>query len=198
MKVFMFLLIQATSTAFAHCPIEIEAQGEQYCMNYEWLNTDKKVQGNFVETENESPYLVASNELPPKWLFSKLEVKTWKKGDSNHIPVEIKDFVVFPYMTMEMDHNHSTLFDFSYDSTSYILSQVRFQDMKGCWSLRWSTSDKLDVDSSKSVFANSQWFTNVTEYTNSSEDKILSIEEMCSKVGNGSGSDDGGGHHHDH
>lgn len=184
MKYFVTSIILLFSThSFAHCPYEIDTENENYCASIEWAKAEKKIKGTFKEVSEISPYLVSDKDLPPQWIFSKMKIKIWVSGDTSHEPVEIKNLKIFPYMTMTMGghHSHSTVHNFSYQQGShYNLSQVRFYEMEGCWSLRWSTDPNLDIDSMKSVSDSSTVLTNVTEYTNLSPDALFDVVNMCS------------------
>ncbi|MCJ8275330.1 MAG: hypothetical protein MJK18_00705 [Bdellovibrionales bacterium] len=186
----------STSIASAHCPVEMETQHGIYCADLSWNSGQSKVGGNFVDIDEVSP-LLSNNPIPQKWLYSSLSLYIWEKGDSSHTLVELNDLNLFPYMEMAMNHSHSASHKFEYDEVtgSYRLSQWRMQEMSGCWSLRWTQDTSMDIDDSSSVLSQSQLLTNVTGYTNVSEEKNETMASFCT---NGGGSGEHGSHHDHH
>ncbi len=188
----ILLLTLAPALSHAHCPYEVSSHGNDYCIDVAWDFGEKKIHGQFETTEAETPYLVKQGTVPQKWVYSALIVTTWMKGDSNHVPVEIPDFRVFPYMHMINGHHHSAGYEFFFDSANeyYVFRRVVFQQMQGCWSLRWTVDDQDTKDSSQILF-------NITEYANLAEAEVEEQVQLCEDSGD---TDDGGAHgaHHNH
>lgn len=141
---FLFILILTSlmsKMVFAHCPYEFQNEDQSYCLDVLWLNADSRQGPQFVESEFLSPYLNSMQTPSRDRLFSKAEISIWTKGDSSHTPVEIEGLEIYPYMVMKDGHHHGTKSVFEYNSIFqvYTLSQINFQDMPGCWSLRLKT-----------------------------------------------------------
>lgn len=187
MKIILLLIGMLPSLSFAHCPFEIESDGQAYCVDISWQKGEKKVQGLFKPTDKQSPQLIPMGEIPQKWIYSKADVFVWEKGDSNHTSQFIEDFRIFPYMNMEDGHHHSVSYDFKYDSGKYTLQAMGFQKMPGCWSLRWTNEEHDQM-------GNSSFLMNVLDYENLTDDENHSMKSYCTS---GSGSNSGS-HSHSH
>lgn len=186
MKIPLFLTLFFPLPVFAHCPYEVTSSNKSYCLELYWDTGEKKIKGQFEPSDVQTPYLVPVGEVPQKWIYSKVLISTWEKGDKNHKAVEIPGFRVFPYMHMKNGHHHSAGYEFNYavNYEMYIVDRVVFQQMPGCWSLRWTTEKE---DSMKG----SQLLINMTNFRNLNEDQVVEQEKLCSEVGQGH---HGGGH----
>ncbi len=194
MKITKWLLIFLPTLSYAHCPIPFETDNQSFCAEIEWLSGERKVQGQFESVNYKSPQLNLRGEIPQKWVYSKMNIHVWEKGDHSHVPKFLKDFRVFPYMFMENGHHHSASYDFRWDSDEqvYILKGIGFQEMNGCWSLRWTTSEQ-DQLSSSHIFQTVDRFENLNEREN---DLIV---KACQSLGESdSGHGHGNGHNHGH
>lgn len=194
MKILITLLMILPSLASAHCPIAFEAGGEKYCTAIEWLNGEQKIKGQMQPSTELSPQMVTIGTVPQKWIYSKAQFKVWKDGDRNHIPQQVTNFTVFPYMFMESGHHHSTSFAFVWNSEveAYELVSVAFLEMPGCWSLRLTTSNKIDAN-------HSQHIQNIVNYKNLSDAENMQVEAYCKNLSNNNNSQPTGhdhGHHH--
>jgi hypothetical protein len=184
MKYVMMLsaMLAVSEMAFGHCPLEVKIDSNTYCTDVEWLSSQQKINGAFTDSAELSPILILAGTIPPLWLHSTANFVFWKKGDAQHVPQEISGLRIFPYMHMSNGHHHSTAYEFSFNSTAgaYQLAKVAFTEMKGCWSLRWTT------DTTDSLEA-SQLLLNVTAFTNVPNDLAASCE-----------GDEGSGDEHEH
>jgi hypothetical protein len=191
MKYFCALIIFLPNISFAHCPIALDVNGEQYCTSLNWLNGDKKIKGQLEETAVLSPYLIPSGEIPQKWIYAKAEFLIWKNGDSTHTAQTPEGLRIFPYMTMADGHHHSTSYEFNFDNANqrYVVAATALQSMPGCWSFRWTTDDMDDL-------ATSQHLTNVSNYTNLSPTDNATMNDFCTAVSDGSNDSENNGHHH--
>lgn len=191
MKTLIIIFALFPAMALAHCPIPLAVHGQSYCADVQWLNGDRKVQGEFESVEHLSPHLVQRGEIPQRWVYSKAEIQIWQKGDRAHRPQKIEGFRIFPYMHMQNGHHHSTSYDFQWDpnTETYLVSGVAFQEMAGCWSFRWTTSQEDRLVSS-------QFLMNVLDYSNASDAKNHEMAEHCANAG--SGEDHGEDHDHSH
>lgn len=195
MKTILFTILILPAAALAHCPIELEINGDKYCTNVKWLASDTKVQGQYQESFSLSPYLIPAGEVPPKWAYSKAEFLIWKKGDGKHKPQNPKDFRIFPYMMMESGAHHSAGYTFGYDQNSetFIIQHLALQSMKGCWSLRWTTSSTDEI-------ATSQHLANVVEYSNLNTSDNDTMTTYCKNLiaDDAPVDDNHNGHEHHH
>ena len=64
----IFFLLPAISQA--HCPIEIHADHQDYCLDIQWQFGDKKIKGQMTESDKASPHLISMGEVPQKWIYS--------------------------------------------------------------------------------------------------------------------------------
>ena len=87
-------------------------------------------------------------------------------------------------------HHHGTGYDFMWDDDldHYVLSEVQFLEMEGCWSLRWTFADFDSLD-------NSQEIIRIMRFNNLNEDENLLIMSYCNMC-RGSGADQPGDHNH--
>lgn len=178
-QIVIFLtMIGLNQISWAHCPLEIKTNGTTYCTDIEWQLAEKKINGEFLESTEQSPVLIASGTIPPLWLFSKARFSFWKQGDAKHVPQEIPGIRIFPYMQMTSGHHHSTAYEFLFDSTttSYQVKNMAFTEMEGCWSLRWTTESQDDLSTSTTLLA-------VTAFTNIPADQIATCKEGSGQTG---------------
>lgn len=191
MKHIFLALILIPSATYAHCPIALEINGEPYCTNINWLSSDSKVQGQYQESQLPSPQLIASGEIPQKWAYSKGEFLVWKKGDPKHTPQAPEGFRIFPYMVMENGMHHSAGYNFLWneDSETFVVQHLALQSMKGCWSLRWTTSTTDD-------FTTSQHLTHILGYANLSSADNAVMKNYCDTLTTDAPSENNGHHHH--
>ncbi len=177
MKVLILSLSFLPFFAHAHCPHEIGVDNQIYCVAVEWLEGERKINGQFESTTFPSPHLITEAEktIPQKWIYSKADITLWKKGDSNHEPQSIKNFRVFHYMFMAsgMHHDGGT-YDFSQDPESgvYRIQSLAFQKMRGCWSLRWTTAAEDNVDTSAPLML-------ISRFSNLSHEENAMAESLC-------------------
>lgn len=182
--------------AQAHCPMELTEAGD-YCASVTWQKAQVKQAGTWQDVSDASPVLNALGVVPPLWKASRAIVNVWKKGDANHVPVQLKDFRVFPYMNMVNGHHHGTSSQWSYNAEigGYVLEAMTLQQMEGCWSLRWALNDHLDMNSSQLLMT-------VPEFANLDKMQNLETANLCSvgvSVPPMEGGDGHGGHgHHNH
>ena len=183
MRYLFVFLFSLPSLSDADCPYQVSSNGEAYCLDIEWKQGEVKTRGEFEGTDIESPYLVPQEEIPQRWIYSKAEIITWKKSDSSQAPVEVPNFEIFPYMHMQNGHHHSTGYEFAYDSMNqrYVLSQVKFQSMPGCWSLRWTTSPE-NMHSPENMQEISLHLMNVTNFTNLDPEQRDDQIEFCQNI----------------
>ncbi len=193
MKYLLFLLVIIPGLAQAHCPYEVNIKDQSYCIDILWDQGEKKVKGQFESVETLSPVLIAMGEVPQKWIYSKAIITTWLKGDSKHTPVEIPHFRVFPYMHMNNGHHHSTGYEFLYDSLEsvYVVQRIAFQQMPGCWSLRWTTDTKDQKNSSHLI-------TNLSHFTNLEAHQIEEQISFCQNLTQTELDNGESESHHDH
>lgn len=161
MKYFTYLLIVLPGFASASCPNEVFSGDKNFCVGIEWDYGEIKVRGEFESTETLTPYLIPMGEVPQKWVYSKAYIIVWEKGDLKRTPVEIENFRIFPYMHMANGHHHSTGYNFFFDPTgrTYVFRRVAFLNMRGRWSLRWTTD-------SKDLKETSHLLTEISEFQN--------------------------------
>lgn len=188
MKFFILLLFALPQTAFAHCPMELNVDGKSYCSEITWLDGDKKVQGKLEPTTELSPQLVLMGEIPQKWVYSRAEFSFWEKGDASHTPQIIDNLRIFPYMHMETGHHHSTSYEYAWLNETAEISAVALQEMRGCWSFRWTKENHDTLE-------DSEFLMNIEGYNNLSDEKNSEMSDFCTSVGSGGGH---GGHHHNH
>ncbi len=183
-KLFLFFFL-SPMIAWAHCPFGLKYDGKDYCLDLEWLPAESQ-----ITTTALSPHLNPMGEIPQKWVYSQFETFVWEKGDKKHTPVLIPDFRIFPYMFMDSGHHHGASYEFQTDdsNSSYLLKRVAFQEMPGCWTLRWTThsSDSLE---------DSQPLAKITDFVNLSEEGVSAQVDSCSNVDE---NPSGGGHQHHH
>ena len=193
MRTLLLFLFSLPMLAQAHCPYEVSYSNEAYCLDLEWDFGERKIKGEFKPTNTVTPYLIPHKEIPQRWIYSTAYLIVWKKGDKNHKPVEIPNFRVFPYMHMENGHHHSAGYDFLYDEAeeAYLFRRVAFQQMKGCWSLRWTTADKDLMASSKELLQ-------ITEFTNIDEQQKEKMVSFCRTNNSESEHSQHHGHNHAH
>lgn len=177
MKILALFLILMPGYVLAHCPSGFKIDGVDYCSHVQWVNGEEKSEGKLGKTEKMSPQLMKMGDVPQKWIYSKMQIRIWKKGDISHAPQKIENFRVFPYMFMKNGHHHSASYKFDWDSKaeSYGLRAVVFQQMPGCWTLRWTIQDSDTVDSSKH-------YINVLNYANLSEKENSKMAEFCKSM----------------
>ncbi len=176
----LILSLMFPTLALAECPVEIKSGNDVYCASVEWGFGEKKVRGDFIEVTDETPYMIPMQTVPQKWVYSKAFISLWRKGDVDESPVELEGFKVFPFMMMQNGHNHSTSYTFSYveELKVYELSEFGFIAMKGCWSLRWTLGDEINLESSESLGQ-------VVEYKNLSPEKNEVFAQFCSMPSGG-------------
>ena len=172
MKFFIALMIAIPSIASAHCPLELDIDGTTYCGDAQWLNGERKIKGQWQETSELSPQLVAMGEIPQKWIYSKVSFVFWQKGDAHHKPVFIEDLRIFPYMHMENGHHHSTSYQEQWTDQTYLVSAVAFQQMRGCWSFRWTTEVDDALESSQALM-------NIVEFENLTPQENTTMASFC-------------------
>lgn len=174
MKSFFLLLLLVPSFSYAHCPISFEVEGVSYCTDIEWLNGDYKVQGSLVPSSQMSPHLIAAGEVPQKWIYSRARFPLWLEGDRTHAPQMIAGLRVFPYMVMENGHHHSTSHEFEWNDGKqvYELTGVAFQEMPGCWSLRWTVA-------AAGSHENSHQLISISNFQNSPASPSHTLSQTC-------------------
>ena len=180
--------------ALAHCPMEISVGSESYCLDLQWLEADRKVQGNFEPAGQESPQLIRMGEIPQRWIYSKAHIQIWNKSDSTHEAQQIEGLEIYPYMAMENGHHHGTSFDFLWNEAtqSYELSHMGLQAMRGCWSLKWRMAPEQEQSQGKVLM-------NLVDYKNLSAEENQNFAQFCGSAADSSGDNgnhQGGGHHH--
>lgn len=190
MKTILVLITLFPIMSYAHCPVALEVNGEQYCTAVEWQKTTQKVSGQYQETTNISPYLIPAGEMPQKWQYANAEFLIWKKGDSTHTPQKPEGLRIFPYMVMANGHHHGTsyTFDFEVPTQKFILNSAALQSMPGCWSLRWTTAADDGLESSQPL-------ENITAYTNLNDGDLAQVISYCNSSSE-NGTPENGGHHH--
>ena len=190
MKYLIFIALVLPSLAKAHCPMPIDLESGSYCADILWDTGEKKLKGEFKPVKTLSPYLVPPGTIPQRWIYSRATIQIWQKGDASHTPVMIPDFRIFPWMHMASGHNHSAGYNFfeDTDTQSYRLQELAFQQMVGCWTLRWTTAGKDEEESS-------QMLTTVLDYTNLKPAENTEQEVLCDDL---AGSPGHGGGHHEH
>jgi hypothetical protein len=175
----------------AHCPWPVQVNDQAYCVDVIWHFGEQKLQGQFSGSEMPSPHLVPMSEIPQGWIFSRASLYIWEQGDPLHQPVEIENFRVFPYMFMENGHHHSTGYEFAYDSSQeqYWIQRMAFQQMRGCWSLRWTTEPQDELETSQTLL-------NIIQFANLDEAQWQQQMAWCEAVGERP--EGHGGHSHPH
>jgi len=145
MKYLVLLIMTAPMfNVFAHCPNALEADGEKFCYAVEWLKGEKRKGSKFVEVKKMSPYLNATNEIPQKRVFSKLNFKMWLAGDASHQFTTPEGFSVKPFMLKSLDHaDHGVAYEAEYieNEQALQLSKMPLISMRGCWNLVWEKED---------------------------------------------------------
>jgi hypothetical protein len=199
----LLLFLFVSSKAFAHCPFDLEIEGEFFCADVEWLQAELKVgEGEFRKAFDKnsgspvmSPQIIHMGVIGPKWLYSKAKVTIWKKGDQDHAPVLLDGLNVFPYMVMENGHHHDSAYEFktSEEGDWYEVSKMPFHMMRGCWALRWSYGDGVSLSNSKLLLK-------VSNYQNSNEVENDFLDGFCEKLNGDSGHKPPhhGGHNNSH
>ncbi|MAF90081.1 MAG: hypothetical protein CL674_02325 [Bdellovibrionaceae bacterium] len=184
----LFLLPQI---ALAHCPNSIFFQGKEYCTMVQWSAASIPDHWNVAGGSMPSPYLIPMRTNPKKHIFSNVSFQIWEKGDASHSPVQIENLHIFPYMIMDNSMNHSTKFSnhFDKETGTYVLENIAFHQMKGCWSFRYTFTDDLRLESS-------EFLTGISEFVNLSKEEQSALASKCE---NQSTSPSHGHHnHHDH
>lgn len=168
------VLILVSPSLWAHCPVAFVDNSMDYCMDIEWAKGDKMVKGKLQQVDLLSPYLNPENEIPQKWVYSKALIRVWKNGDKTHVPVYIENLRFFPYMTMVDGMHHQASSQLTYDSGAgaYVLSGFSMQEMKGCWSLRWTLAPT-------DTFETSTLLKNISEYSNLDQDGNVGAANLC-------------------
>jgi hypothetical protein len=168
------------------CETSIIIENQKYCIDIEWLNAESCEQKSVSEnldckkTDFLSPYLVPMGSRLK--IYSKVKIKIWKQNDKDKKSLIHAKFNPFPYMIMypSMHHGGYHQIDIDYDDNSYIISQIRFFEMSGCWQLRWSEIPDLDE---KDQLNNSKEFINIKTYSNQQEHKLdQSPDYWCEKI----------------
>jgi hypothetical protein len=173
MKMVLFLLVSIQSfVASADCDAKITQGEKEYCLEYEWLPAQRRVQGVFQDDADGamSPVLNRQGTPPPRWLYSQARVLITNLDGT--IATDLEAFRVFPYMIMANGHHHSTNHFWEYSAVGgpYILSAMALQEMVGCWSMRYSFAGGLG----------SHLF-DLIDYSNlDKEEDQLKVIEMCS------------------
>ncbi len=190
MKLILVAFILTSSQAFAHCPYEINVGTDQYCLDIDWQNGQKIVKGQITDVTEMSPYLNKQSVLPNQWIYSRALIPVWKKGDKKHTPVVLPDFMIYPYMQMTDGMHHGASFGLSYDeqNQAYDLSAMSFQEMDGCWSLRWQIGKGSDSGALLSI----------SDYVNIDATEKANIIQICSSLGTPVEGGDHQGHEHHH
>lgn len=181
-KILLTITLLISSYSFAHCPSKISYEGDTYCADLKWQNTERKVRGLFVETDKLSPVLIPMREVTPEWEYSTALISVWKKADRDHVPVFLNGLRFFPYMNMVSGHHHSGAYELMLTNEDYVLSQMAFHQMPGCWSVRW-TFNVEDGMSDSAVLSKVMSYENVDDNTE--------IIELCMAEGGDGGQ---GGH----
>jgi hypothetical protein len=177
MKTLFFTFLILPILGHATCPKEIMSQDQSYCMEITWDYGEKKSRGDFKSSEELSPFLTPMKEIPQKWIYSKAYFKLWKKDDPSKTAVEVPNFRVFPFMHMENGHNHSASYEFDLDTQDkvYVFHKMSFRQMRGCWTLRWTTLPEDTMESSKLLMP-------VTEFTNLADSQIDQQVKICQRL----------------
>ncbi len=191
MKRLLLIIALVPQWALAHCPISFEIDGETYCTQVQWLSGDKKVAGQLESTNTTSPYLIPKGDVPQKWIYSRAEFTIWRDGDASHASQNPAGLRIFPYMIMEDGHHHGTSYDFSWNAEEekFSLYNMSLQTMRGCWSLRWTTTDTNDL------LETSQPLLNIKNYSNLDAAQNLEMDGFCAQE---TSPGDGHGDHHHH
>jgi len=192
MKTLFVAFTLMSQLASAHCPLPLNLAEDKYCLEVQWPKAEVSVQGNLQETSELSPQLIRSGTLPSQRLRSRALVAVWRNGDVEHRPVQLPEGArVFPYMVMSNGHHHSTSHTFTWleDEELYELRNMALQEMPGCWSLRWTSAETLDL-------ASSQLLQLISPFENLSVSENQSLVDLCQDLQDTPG--DQNGHQHLH
>ncbi len=160
-----------SSLVYAHCPYEFSYLDQSYCLDIEWQNAESRVNGIWSEATELSPILNSETVKSNDRLFSKAKVSIWIDGDHDHKPVEIPNLEIYPYMVMKdgMHHGARSLIEYEVSSGQYHVSQMNFQQMEGCWSLRLKINN-----------ADENVLLNLDNFINLTLDQNYNASLMCS------------------
>lgn len=169
------------SMAWSMCPYEFKIKNESYCLNVDWVNGDRKVQGKWSEVSDQSPHLNSSTIRPEQWIYSKAYVDVWLASDQDQKPIYVEGLEVYPFMMMLGGHSHGAKSNWQYDlkSQRYILSQLNFQEMKnGCWQLRMKMNNEAET-----AIMNIDRFVNISVEANYDQSVMCSLCEAEAGTG---------------
>ncbi len=192
---FLSLLMMGlfSAAASAHCPEAFKVNQKKFCLTVEWEFGEKRTNGVFETSGNLSPYAIKQGEAPPTWIYSRALVSVWADGDTEHKPVKLDNFKVFPYMYMDDGKHHPATYKFTYDEANgaYMLSSMALHKMAGCWSLRWTTDSSENLSTSKPLM-------DIIQYSNFSEKENKEAEAFCKSLNKSAAptAPASGGHHH--
>lgn len=173
----MFLIISTLfflNNSFADCANPLKVENKNYCLEISWQKADKLQNNSLTPSDNASPQLNKMGVKPKNWLYSKLNILVWEAQDDKKNPVILKNFNVFPFMTMSNGHHHSTSYGF-YENlpvSSYTMDGMGFMEMQGCWSLRWSLTPGEELSSSTLI-------DNITAFANLNTAENSVIANYC-------------------
>ena len=146
------------------CETSFLWNNEIYCLQIEWLPAEKRTPKGLEETDHLSPIANPENPSPIyKTLFSKAHITLEKSGE----PALIEGFNAKLFMSMLNGMHHSGPSKFEELETGYLLSEMNFTQMKGCWSV------ELYIDSEKLGTVN------VTGYSNLSQTENIELLMFC-------------------
>lgn len=179
-----------TTNLYAYCPFEFQYGDKTYCVDLEWTQGQKRIKGQYQESQEQSPYLNFLSVRPELWTYSRAYIYLWEKG-VGQTPVYVDKVKFFPFMVMKEGHSHGAKSHLEYDvqNNRYILSQMAFQEMKeGCWQLRLKVENQEDF-----VLLDITDFANLTPEQNYDQSVMCSV---CSTIEPSSSETSSEPHHH--
>lgn len=118
------------STETPHCESTLLWENETYCIQLEWLQAEKRSSKGYEETRDLSPVANPGSPSPLyETLYSKAFISLEKDGGS----AQIEGFNAKLYMSMLNGMHHSGPSSFQEETNGYIISQMNFIQMRGCW-----------------------------------------------------------------
>lgn len=142
MKLFTFIFLISTMTHA--CPLPLTYRGENLCVELQWQKADSFKNGEYKASSTDSPYLNPTGSKPAQWLYSRATLTVWKADDAQKTPLDVSGLRFLPFMVMKNGHHHSWnhALEFDTQKSIYTLWQTPFQQMEGCWQIRWIDSAK--------------------------------------------------------